>query len=97
MSAARRSRHRDYSWLRSRARPRRRSRSPELNQELYAAIEKKVRADLTDALDTKKYSKLESYARIDELHEQAVAEAPDEQKAEAGKCFDALKEKHLPR
>jgi len=67
--------------------------SPELNKELYAAIEKKVRASLTDALDTKKYGKLESYARIDQLHEEAVAEASDEQKSEAGKCFDALKER----
>jgi polyribonucleotide nucleotidyltransferase len=67
--------------------------SPELNKELYAAIEKKVRAGLTDALDTKKYGKLESYARIDQLHEEAVAEASEDQKAEAGKCFDALKER----
>ena len=59
--------------------------SPELNKELYAAIEKKVRAELTDALDTKKYGKLESYARIDALHDQAVEDAAEEQKAEAGK------------
>jgi polyribonucleotide nucleotidyltransferase len=52
-----------------------------------------VRAELTDALDTKKYAKLESYARIDALHDQVVEEAPDEQKAEAGKVFDALKER----
>jgi len=65
----------------------------EVNQELYAAIEKKVRVDLTDALDTKKYSKLESYAKIDALHDQAVAEASDEQKSEAGKIFDMLKER----
>jgi polyribonucleotide nucleotidyltransferase len=64
-----------------------------LDQELSAAIEKKVRAELTDALDTKKYSKLESYAKIDALHEVAVSDAPDEKKAEAGKIFSALKEK----
>ncbi|MDP9169919.1 MAG: polyribonucleotide nucleotidyltransferase, partial [Acidobacteriota bacterium] len=67
--------------------------TPELNKELSAAIEKKVRAELTDALNTSKYGKLESYAKIDALHDQAVAEASDEQKAEAGKIFDALKEK----
>jgi len=66
---------------------------PEMNQELYAAIEKSVRADLTDALNTKKYGKLESYARIDALHDKAIEEAPEEQKAEAGKIFDALKER----
>jgi len=64
-----------------------------IDEELYAAIEKKVRADLTDALDTKKYSKLESYAKIDALHKAAVDEAPDEKKSEAGKLFDRLKEK----
>ncbi len=64
-----------------------------LDRELSAAIEKKVRVDLTDALDTKKYGKLESYAKIDALHDVAVAEAPEEKKAEAGKIFDTLKEK----
>jgi len=64
-----------------------------VDQELAAAIEKKVRAELTDALDTKKYGKLESYAKIDALHDLAVAEAPEEKKAEAGKIFDSLKEK----
>src|SRR5580704_14354828 len=67
--------------------------APELNKELYAAVEKKIRKDLTDALDTKKYSKLESYARIDELHASAVADVADEQKAEAGAIFSHLKER----
>jgi polyribonucleotide nucleotidyltransferase len=67
--------------------------APEMNQELYAAIEKSVRADLTDALNTKKYGKLESYARIDALHDKAIEEAPEDQKGEAGKIFDALKER----
>src|SRR6185437_13957566 len=67
--------------------------APELNQELYATIEKKVRKDLTDALDTKKYSKLESYAKIDELHDVAFADIADEQKAEAGAIFNHLKER----
>src|SRR5689334_15637629 len=73
--------------------PKRSFTSPELNRELYAAIEKNVRAELTDALDTKKYSKLESYARIDALHDKVVEEAAEDQKAEAGKVFDALKER----
>jgi polyribonucleotide nucleotidyltransferase len=64
-----------------------------LDAELSAAIEAKVRTDLTDALNTKKYGKLESYAKIDALHELAVADVPDEKKAEAGKIFSALKEK----
>jgi len=67
--------------------------APELNKELYATVEKKVRKDLTDALDTKKYSKLDSYARIDALKEVALTDIPDEQKAEAGAIFSNLKER----
>ena len=37
---------------------------PVLNPDVYAAVEKLARVDLTDALDTKKYEKLESYARV---------------------------------
>src|SRR5579883_2664185 len=66
---------------------------PAIDQALYAEIEKKVRAELTDALDTKKYPKLESYARVDALHDRVVEEAPEEQKDQAGKLFDTLKER----
>ena len=64
-----------------------------VNEALLAEIEAKVRVDLTDALDTSKYGKLESYAKIDALHAAAVEAVADEQKAEAGKLFDSLKEK----
>jgi polyribonucleotide nucleotidyltransferase len=66
---------------------------PELNKEVYSAIEKKIRAELTDALDTKKYDKLESYARVDAAHDTAIAEIPEEQLAEANECFKHLKER----
>ena len=66
---------------------------PVVNEELAAAIDKKFRAELADALDTKKYEKLESYARVDALHARCEAEATEDQKAESGKLFDALKEK----
>ncbi len=68
-------------------------KAPQVNTELQAEIEKKFREELTDAMDTKKYAKLESYAKIDALHARAVEEAADDQKSEAGKLFDALKEK----
>ncbi len=58
-----------------------------------AAIDKKVRAELTDALNTKKYEKLESYARVDALHDRVVEEAAEEKKDEADKLFDILKER----
>ncbi len=68
--------------------------SPELTAKIDAAF----RADLTDALDTRKYGKLDSYAKVDELHAKAVAmvaaEGGDEAaQDEAGEIFDRLKEK----
>ena len=59
-----------------------------------ATVEKAVRADLTDALDTKKYGKMESYAKIDEVKAKAVALFTEEaDQAEAKGIFDSLKEK----
>jgi polyribonucleotide nucleotidyltransferase len=66
---------------------------PTLNQEIYAAVEKQARVDLTDALDTKKYEKLESYARVAAVKKQVIEATPEEQKIDAGKCLDALKER----
>ncbi|HEY3826557.1 MAG TPA: polyribonucleotide nucleotidyltransferase [Bryobacteraceae bacterium] len=64
-----------------------------VNKELLAAIDKKVRAELMDALNTQKHGKLESYARVDALHARVVEEAAEDQKSEAGKLFDTLKER----
>jgi polyribonucleotide nucleotidyltransferase len=64
------------------------------NLELYAKIEAELRTELTDALDTKKYKKLDSYHRIHELRTRAEALVPEEdQKDEAGDLFDMLKER----
>ncbi len=49
-------------------------------------------ADLTDALDTKKYPKLESYSRISALKSK-IKEAFPEQTDQAVKSFEALKER----
>jgi len=68
-------------------------KSPELDQELYNAIAKETRADLTDALNTQKYPKLESYAKISELKKKVAEAQPEEKKDEAVKCFEALKER----
>src|SRR5690606_34332057 len=70
----------------------------EINQELAAKIDKAFRKDLADALDTKKYGKIESYAKVDELHAKAVeliaSEGGDDAaKSEAGSLFDRLKER----
>ncbi len=68
-------------------------KAPAINEKLYAEIEGKVRVELTDAMDTKKHGKLESYALIAGLHDRAITEAADEDKAAAGPLFDLLKER----
>jgi polyribonucleotide nucleotidyltransferase len=64
-----------------------------VNQELYDQISKSVAVDLKDALNTQKYEKLESYSRVAECKHRVVDALPDEQKPEAKKLFDALKER----
>ncbi|MBV8730586.1 MAG: polyribonucleotide nucleotidyltransferase, partial [Acidobacteriia bacterium] len=66
---------------------------PALDQELYAKVAKSVREELTDALNTQKYPKLESYSRVHTLRDRVVDAQPEEKAAEAGKCYDALKER----
>jgi polyribonucleotide nucleotidyltransferase len=66
---------------------------PALNEEIFAAVEKAARVDLTDALNTQKYEKLESYARVAAVKKATLAGLPEEQHDEAKKCYDALKER----
>jgi len=66
---------------------------PVINQALYDQISKGVSAELKDALNTQKYEKLESYARVDACKKKAMEGIPEEQVAEAKKLFDALKER----
>ncbi len=75
--------------------PKREVTPPQINQELYDQIAAKWRDELTDALDTSKYSKLESYKRVDALKKKVLEEfADDEEKqAEAGALYDRLKER----
>jgi polyribonucleotide nucleotidyltransferase len=66
---------------------------PVPNQELLTKISDAVRADLADALNTQKYPKLESYAKVAQAKEKALAQITDDtQKPEAAKLFDSLKE-----
>ena len=73
--------------------PKRAYTTPEINKELYTQIEKEIRADLTDALDTKKYPKLESYHHVHEAKHAVLETFPEEQKSAAGALFDLLKER----
>jgi polyribonucleotide nucleotidyltransferase len=74
--------------------PKREHAAPVLNEEMLGKISAAVRPQLTDALNTQKYAKLESYARVDKAKEEALALFTEEaEKAEAGKLFDHLKER----
>src|ERR1035437_4052577 len=73
--------------------PKREFAAPALDQALYDRISKEVRAELTDALNTQKHEKLESYALQAALKKRVVEAQPEEQQAEAGKCYGALKER----
>jgi polyribonucleotide nucleotidyltransferase len=73
--------------------PKRVFTSPALDETLYAGIAGQARAELTDALNTKKYPKLESYHRVAELRKKIVEAQPEEKRDAAGKCYDALKER----
>ncbi len=74
--------------------PKRQFEAPKLDEAIYAKVEAAVREELTDSLNTQKYPKLESYSRVGALRDRVVeAETEDEAQIEAGKCFDALKER----
>ncbi len=73
--------------------PKRAYTPPAINQELLGQIDGRFRAELSDALNTGKYEKIESYRRVDALRAKAVELFPEEQKAEAGDLFDRLKER----
>jgi polyribonucleotide nucleotidyltransferase len=74
--------------------PKREYNPPVVNQDMLAKISAEVRAELSDALNTQKYGKLESYSRIDAAKAKAIALFTDEaQQLEAKKVFDSLKER----
>jgi polyribonucleotide nucleotidyltransferase len=67
--------------------------TPPRDQEVYEQIAKSVRAELTDALNTKKYPKNESYSRVAALRKRVVEAQPEEKQDEAGDCYDTLMER----
>ncbi|HLH38800.1 MAG TPA: polyribonucleotide nucleotidyltransferase [Bryobacteraceae bacterium] len=67
--------------------------TPPVNNDLYKQISDSIRAELQDALNTQKYGKLDSYARVDAAKAKAVEAVPEEQREEAGDLFDRLKER----
>jgi len=67
--------------------------SPQIDQTIYDRISTECREELTDALNTQKYPKLESYAKVAEIKKRAVALFAEEQQDEAKAAYDALKER----
>jgi len=66
---------------------------PPFDQELYDRISATYKAELADALDAKKYGKLESYARIEAVKKKAVEGVGEEDKEKAARLFEVLKER----
>jgi polyribonucleotide nucleotidyltransferase len=65
----------------------------EFDKDLYAKVSSIAREELTDALNTEKYPKLESYSRIASVKTNLKAQFPEEEHPEVSKIFDALKER----
>jgi polyribonucleotide nucleotidyltransferase len=69
---------------------------PEFDQKYYDALKKKAGADLSDALDTKKHPKAESYTLVKELKKKLQAEIPEDDEAAQAKFkqyFETLRER----
>jgi polyribonucleotide nucleotidyltransferase len=69
---------------------------PAINEALYQQIDTAIRTELREAMNTEKYEKLESYARVDaakkKVKEMFKADG-DVKVAEASELFDRLKER----
>ena len=69
---------------------------PEFDQSYYDNLKKKVGADLTDALDTKKHPKSESYALVKEIRKKLEADIPEEDEEARAKLkhyYEVLRER----
>ena len=67
--------------------------APPVNEALAKQMDKSVRAELADAMDTKKYSKIDSYHRIADLKKKAIEALPEEHRTEGAELFSRLKER----
>ena len=67
--------------------------APPVNEALAKQMDKSVRTELADAMDTKKYSKIDSYHRIADLKKKAVEALPEEHRTEGAELFSRLKER----
>jgi polyribonucleotide nucleotidyltransferase len=67
--------------------------TPTPDAAIYEQVSKSAREELTDALNTQKHPKLESYSRVADLKKRVVEAFGEEQQDEAADCYDALKER----
>ena len=70
--------------------------APTINEERYNEIAEKFSADLREAMDVTNKSKIDSYARVDELKSEckaAYVTETENNSGEAAELFDRLKEK----
>jgi len=76
--------------------PKRKVEPPQFDQPYYDQLKSKVGAELTDALDTKKHPKLESYGLVDAIKARLEAEIPEEDeeaKRKVGHYYETLRER----
>src|SRR3954447_19309759 len=69
---------------------------PEFDEAYYNQLKKQIGAELTDACDTSKYNKEDSYARIKDIKKklkEAIPEDDDAGRKKAGNYFDTLRER----
>src|SRR5271166_4527495 len=69
---------------------------PEFDQKYYDALKKKVGAELSDALDTKKHPKAESYTLVKDIKKKLQAEIPEDDEKALAKLkqyYETLRER----
>jgi polyribonucleotide nucleotidyltransferase len=83
--------------LASRAgKPKRQIEKPEFDTTYYNSLKSKIGARLADALDTKKYPKIESYSKVAEILKEQKAQLPEGDEAAAEKLehyYEVLRER----
>jgi polyribonucleotide nucleotidyltransferase len=76
--------------------PKRVVQPPEFDQTYYDQLKVKIGAELTDALDTKKHPKLESYGLVDTIEKRLETELPEDDedaKRKLGHYYETLRER----
>jgi polyribonucleotide nucleotidyltransferase len=76
--------------------PKREVKPPSFDEAYYSSLKKKVGEELTDALDTRKHPKSDSYAKVKAIKDKLKAELPeddDEAKTKLSHYYETLRER----